>query len=489
VTAHFLAFDLGAESGRAMLGSLDGGVLGVREIHRFANEPVRQNGSLQWDILNIWQEMRRALEYHRGPRLESMGVDSWGVDYALIGERGNLLENPYHYRDRRTSGVMEAVFERVSRERIYAITGIQFLPINTIYQLFAACRATPGLVDAARALVTIPDLLNYWLTGALTSEYTVATTTQFIDARTRTWARRMLDEIGLPTRLLQRLVEPGTIIGTLQASVSAASAGTPVVAPACHDTASAVASVSASGNAAFLSSGTWSLLGTELCEPIITSRALELNFTNEGGVCGTTRLLKNIGGLWLLQSCRLHWKSQGQDLPYEALVESAADERLAFRSLIDPDYLPFLNPTDMPATIAAYCRATGQPAPEEPAAFARAILESLAFKYRAVLESLEELTGRRFDEIRIVGGGSRNRLLKQWTADATGRRVTAGPAEATALGNISLQMMATGAVSSLAEARAIIERSFPVERFEPATPDLWDAEYRRFQHYVEFTCA
>jgi rhamnulokinase len=489
VTAHFLAFDLGAESGRAMLGSLDGGVLGVREIHRFANEPVRQNGSLQWDILNIWQEMRRALEYHSGPRLESMGVDSWGVDYALIGERGNLLENPYHYRDRRTSGVMEAVFERVSRERIYAITGIQFLPINTIYQLFAACRATPSLVDAARALVTIPDLLNYWLTGALTSEYTVATTTQFIDARTRTWARRMLDEIGLPTRLLQRLVEPGTIIGTLQASVSAASAGTPVVAPACHDTASAVASVSASGNAAFLSSGTWSLLGTELCEPIITSRALELNFTNEGGVCGTTRLLKNIGGLWLLQSCRLHWKSQGQDLPYEALVESAADERLAFRSLIDPDYLPFLNPTDMPATIAAYCRATGQPAPEEPAAFARAILESLAFKYRAVLESLEELTGRRFDEIRIVGGGSRNRLLKQWTADATGRRVTAGPAEATALGNISLQMMATGAVSSLAEARAIIERSFPVERFEPATPDLWDAEYRRFQHYVEFTCA
>jgi rhamnulokinase len=489
VTAHFLAFDLGAESGRAMLGSLDGGVLGVREIHRFANEPVRQNGSLQWDILHLWQEMRRALEHHRGARLESMGVDGWGVDYALIGERGNLLENPYHYRDRRTSGVMEAVFERVSRESIYAITGIQFLPINTLYQLFAACHATPGLVDAARALVTIPDLLNYWLTGALTSEYTVATTTQFIDARTRTWARRMLDEIGLPTRLLQRLVEPGTIIGPLQASVSSSCAGTPVVAPACHDTASAVASVSASGNTAFLSSGTWSLLGTELCEPIITSRALELNFTNEGGVCGTTRLLKNIGGLWLLQACRLHWKSQGQDLPYEALVEGAADERLAFRSLIDPDYLPFLNPTDMPATIAEYCRATGQPAPEEPAAFARAILESLAFKYRAVLESLEELTGRRFDEIRIVGGGSRNRLLKQWTADATGRRVTAGPAEATALGNISLQMMATGAVGSLSEARAVIERSFPVERFEPAAPDLWDAEYRRFQQYVEFTCA
>jgi len=218
VTAHFLAFDLGAESGRAMLGTLDCGVLGVREIHRFSNEPVRQNGSLQWDVLQLWREMRRALEDLGGTRLQSVGVDSWGVDYALIGERGNLIENPYHYRDGRTSGVMEAVFERVCRDRIYAITGIQFLPMNTMYQLYAACRATPGLVDAARALVTIPDLLNYWLTGALMSEYTVATTTQFIDARTRTWATKMLEEIGLPARLLQPLVEPGTMIGTLQAS-------------------------------------------------------------------------------------------------------------------------------------------------------------------------------------------------------------------------------------------------------------------------------
>jgi len=489
VTAHFLAFDLGAESGRAMLGSLDHGVLGVRETHRFSNEPVRQNGSLQWDILHLWQEMRRALESNGGTRPESVGVDSWGVDYALIGEEGNLLENPYHYRDGRTRGVMEAVFEHVSRERLYAITGIQFLPINTIYQLYAACRATPALIDAARALVTIPDLLNYWLTGELTSEYTVATTTQFIDARSRTWATRMLDEIGLPTRLLQPLVEPGTIIGPLQASASDACAGTPVVAPACHDTASAVAAVTASGTTAFLSSGTWSLLGTELREPIITSRALALNFTNEGGVCGTTRLLKNIGGLWLLQSCRRHWQSQGLDFSYEALVNGAAEEPVAFRSLIDPDYPPFLNPATMPETIAQYCRMTGQPEPEQPTAFVRAIFESLAFKYRSVLESLEELTGRRFDEIRMVGGGSRNRLLKQWTADATGRVVTAGPPEATALGNIALQMMATGAVCSLSEARAVIDRSFPVERFQPVAADRWDAQYRRFQHYVEFSCA
>ena len=339
------------------------------------------------------------------------------------------------------------------------------------------------------ALVTIPDLLNYWLTGTLTAEYTVATTTQFIDVRTRTWATRLLEEIGLPTRLLQPLVEPGTMIGPLQKSASATYAGTPVVAPACHDTASAVASVSASGNVAFLSSGTWSLLGTEVDQPVVTARALALNFTNEGGVAGTTRLLKNIGGLWLLQACRLRWRSQGLDLPYDALIAGAADERLAFRSLIDPDYPSFLNPADMPATIAQYCRMTGQPEPDEPIAYARAILESLAFKYRAVLESLEELSGRRFDEIRIVGGGARNRLLKQWTADATGRLVCAGPAEATALGNIGLQMMATGAVGSLAEARAVIEQSFPVERFEPLAAERWDAEYRRFQHYVEFTCA
>jgi len=488
VTGQFLAFDLGAESGRAMLGTLDHGVLGVREIHRFVNEPVRQNGSLQWDILHLWQEMRRALELNEA-RLDSLGVDSWGVDYALIGERGDLLENPYHYRDRRTAGAMDAVFERVSRDRIYAITGIQFLPINTIYQLYAACRLTPKLIDAAHALVTIPDLLNYWLTGALTAEYTVATTTQFIDARTRTWARRMLEEIGLPTRLLQPLVEPGTTIGSLQASVSAAFAGTPVVAPACHDTASAVASLSASCTTAFLSSGTWSLLGTEMDAPVINANALALNFTNEGGVCGTTRLLKNIGGLWLLQSCRRHWRSQGQDLPYETLFAGAGDDRLAFRSLIDPDYPPFLNPVNMPVTIADYCRMTGQPEPDTPTSFARAILESLAFKYRAVLESLEALTGRRFDGIRIVGGGARNRLLMQWTANATGRAVTAGPAEATALGNIGLQMMATGAVASLSEAREVIDRSFPVERFDPIDADRWDAEYRRFQQYVEFTCA
>jgi rhamnulokinase len=489
VRESFLAFDLGAESGRALLGRLRAGVLDVREVRRFPNEPIRQNGSLYWDILRLWQEVGRGLEDAADVPLASIGVDGWGVDYALIGERGNLLENPYHYRDLRNEGMMEAVFERVSRERVYAITGIQFLQINTLFQFYAACLLTPRVVDAAQALVTIPDLLNYWLSGRLCSEYTVATTTQFVDARERKWATRLLAEIGLPTRVLVEIVQPGTVVAPLRGDVAPAHAGTPVVAPACHDTASAVAAVCAGGSTAFISSGTWSLLGTETDAPVITAEARDLNFTNEGGVCGTIRLLKNITGLWLLQSCRRSWAAHGQKLEYDTLLSAAADDRLAFGSLIDPDHHAFLNPADMPAQIAKYCRQTSQPEPAGPPAYARAILESLALKYRVVLDSLERLTGRRFEQIRIVGGGSRNRLLNQFTADATGRTVLAGPVEATALGNLAMQMLATGAVGSLGEARAVIERSFPVERFEPSATDRWNEQLRRFRDYVEFTCA
>jgi rhamnulokinase len=489
VTANFLAFDLGAESGRAILGRLRAGALDVREICRFPNEPVRQRGSLRWDILRLWLEMRRALERVADTKLQSVGLDAWGCDYALIGERGDLLENPYHYRDARTDNVPDAVFQRVPREQIYSITGIQFLPFNTLYQLYAACRSTPKLIESASALATIPDLFNYWLTGRLTSEYTSATTTQLVDARTRSWATSLLCELDLPTRLLPPLVEPGTVLGPMARDASSALSGTPVVAPACHDTGSAVASVSVGGKVAFLSSGTWSLLGTELPAPVVTQKAQDLNFTNEGGVCGTVRLLKNVGGLWLLQSCRRHWTATGQHFGYDDLLAAASDERLSFRSLIDPDHPAFFHPENMVASIADYCRQTGQPEPSGPPAYSRSILESLAFKYRLVLESLEELTGTRFDEIRVVGGGSRNRLLNQFTADATGRTVVAGPAEATALGNIAMQMLATGAVTTLAEARTVIDRSFPVERFEPTAADRWDSHYKRFQEYLELSCA
>lgn len=481
---HFLAVDLGAESGRTILGRLNSGVLTLTEVRRFPNEPVRQAGTLRWDILRLWHEIKNGLD-RAGTRLDSVGVDTWGCDYGLIGESGQLLENPYHYRDTRTDGVMDAVFQRVPRDEIYRTTGIQFLTFNTLYQLYAQCQSAPVLIDAANALVTIPDLFNYWLTGRLCSEFTIASTTQFTDARTRSWATGLLSQLDIPPKLLLPLVEAGTVLGQIGRDVSSAHSGTPVVATAGHDTAAAFASVCAGGDRAFLSSGTWSLLGTEVTEPIVSSKACELNFTNEGGVCGTTRLLKNIGGLWLLQSCRRGWAEAGQHFAYDDLLEAAGDDRHAFQALFDPDHSAFFHPEDMAGAIADYCRLTGQHVPEGPPGYTRSILESLACKYRQVLESLEELTGNRYTQIRIVGGGSRNRLLNQFTADVTGRTVVAGPVEATALGNIAMQMLATGAVSSLGEARQVIDRSFPVERFEPSNADRWDAHYQHFQEYVE----
>ncbi len=463
-----------------MLGTLRSGVLDLREVDRFANEPVREGASLHWDLLRLWLHMQRALEVlvSEGTPLDSIGVDTWGCDYGLLDERGELLGNPFHYRDPRTDGVTQAVFARVPRARIYDITGIQFLSFNTLYQLYAACQATPRVIAAAAGFGTIADILNYWLTGELRAEFTNATTTQMIDARSRSWARDLLAELSIPTRFLPPLTEPGTVLGPLVPTASRGLAGTPVVAPACHDTGSAVASVPAAGQRAFLSSGTWSLLGTEVSHPIISSAAHAGNFTNEGGVGGTTRLLKNIGGLWMLQACRSAWARHGHRYEYTELIDAASDDRLAFAALFDPDDPGFLHPENMVEAIAAYCTRTGQAAPATPAAYTRAILESLAFKYRVVLDSMEELIGYRLEEIRIIGGGSKNKLLNQFTANATGRPVSAGPVEATALGNIAVQMMATGAVSSLDDARAVIDRSFPTVRYEPR--EDWSKHYTAF---------
>jgi len=379
---------------------------------------------------------------------------------------------------------MAEVIALVGRDRLYERTGIQFHAINTLNQLHAACRATPAVVGAACTLLTIADYFNYRLTGRKGTEYTIASTTQCLDARTRVWAVDVLDQVGIPSRLFAPIVDPGTVIGPMAGDDGIAHAGTPVVATACHDTASAVAAVRAGAGTAFLSSGTWSLLGAELPAPILSAAARDANFTNEGGVCGTIRFLKNISGLWLLEACRRSWESAGRPDRYADLLDAAA-EAPAFRSLVDPDCDEFLNPDDMPTTIDRYCSRTAQPAPPNPAAYTRAILESLAYKYRVVLDSLEILIGVRVEEIRVIGGGSRNGLLNQFTADATGRPVVAGPVEATALGNIAVQMLATGAVGSLADARVIIERSFPVTRYDPIAHDRWDAEYRRFKDYVE----
>lgn len=480
----YLAFDFGAESGRAVLVHLRSGVLSLEEVHRFPNQPVEYGGSLHWDVARLWFEVRKAFASLATTELASIGVDAWGVDYALLDERGELLQNPYHYRDRRTQGVMERVLQKLSREQIYQATGIQFMPINTLYQLFAAECANPKILAAARHLLTIPDLFNYWLTGNAVCEFTNATTTQMVNPVTRTWSKELLRSLELPTHLLAPIVEPGSIIGTLVPGITSPFAGIPVIAPACHDTGSAVAAIAAREGTAFLSSGTWSLLGTEVDSPVITSDALRLNFTNEGGVNGTTRLLKNVMGLWLLQGCRSAWNSQGLTHDYRDLWELASSQT-SFAHLIDPDDESFLRPPDMPAAIDDFCRRTQQPRPPNPGAYVRAILESLAFKYRLVLRHLEQLTGRPIEQIRIIGGGSKNRLLNQLTADATGKTVLAGPAEATALGNAAMQILATGGVSSLHEVRALVDRSFPGEIFASRETEKWNQHAPRFEQYCE----
>jgi len=489
-SAAYLAFDLGAESGRAFLGQLRSGSLETREVHRFPNEPVEYGSSTYWDAPRIWLEVRKALEAVEDSALKSVGVDGWGVDYALLGESGELLRNPLHYRNARNVSAMEELLRLVPHEEIYRATGIQFLPFNTIYQLFLAMRDTPKLVGAAEKLVMIPDLLHYWMTGNAVCEFTNASTTQLVDPNTRTWAADLMHRAGLPTRLPAPIVEPGSIVGKLRRDLTrkTSSEDILVIAPASHDTGSAVAAITARDNTAFLSSGTWSLLGIEFDEPVISGETLRLNFTNEGGVGKTTRFLKNVMGLWLLQGCRRSWAARGQDFSYADLAE-AARTAPPFRQLIDPDDGSFLNPVDMLASIDRYCAKSDQPIPESPGFYARTILESLALKYRFVVRDLETLTKCRISQIRVIGGGSKNHLLNQFTADATGCRVLAGPSEAAVLGNIGMQMVASGTLNSIAEMRQLIDRSFPTEIFEPRDTACWDSVATRFQHYCEFTYA
>jgi rhamnulokinase len=484
----WLAFDLGAESGRAFTGCLQNRVITIREIHRFLNEPVEYGGALHWDAPHLWNEMKRALS-RTETRLAGIGVDSWGVDYALLDKSGELLRNPYHYRDSRNPAAMTEVLDRIPREHIYRQTGIQFMPINTINQLQAAMGRAPEMLRTARQLLMIPDLFHYWLTGRAVCEYTDATTTQLVNPTTRCWSMELIRALGLPEHIFGEIVEPGTIIGSLLGGIGpAAHSGTPVIAPASHDTGSAVASITTRDDTAFISSGTWSLMGVELDAPLITGEGLRLNFTNEGGVCGTTRLLRNVMGLWMIQSCRHYWAAAGQEYDYSSLMEQAM-QSAPFNALVDPDDASFLNPGSMPGAIDGFCRRTGQPLPATPGAYTRAILESLALKYRLVLAGIEEMTGRTIRQVRVLGGGSKNKALNQFTADATGCRVIAGPAEAAVLGNLGIQMLATGAASSLSEMRAMIDRSFPTEVYEPSSFDLWQRHFERFEQYCEFTYA
>jgi rhamnulokinase len=465
---RFLAIDLGAESGRAMLGTLDGGRLALEEIHRWANEPVRLPDGLYWDTLRLFHEIRRALGMCGGIALDGIGVDTWGVDFALLGADGALVDNPRHYRDARTNGMLERAFSVVPRDQIFARTGIQFMQINTLYQWYAMKLAASPSLRIADRLLFMPDLFNYWLTGVARAERSIASTSQFYDPAAKSWAADLLRRFGLDPGLLPEIVSSGERLGALLPDIAEScglSPDTPVYATACHDTASAVAAVPAEGDAwCYISSGTWSLMGVEIPEPLVNDRTLALNFTNEAGAGGQIRLLKNIAGLWLLQECRRAWALAGTDYSYEQLTSMAAG---AASPGVVLDLDAFHEPGHMPERIAAWCRQSGQPVPEGPAATTRAILESLAVTYRQVLDNLEALLGRRIATIHIVGGGSRNRLLNQLTANATGRAVVAGPVEATAAGNVLVQAIGAGVIADLEEARRMVRVSFPLERFSP----------------------
>ena len=422
-----LAVDLGAESGRVVLGEMDGQRLAISEIHRFPNQAVRTPDGLHWDVLFLFSKIKeglaKAIQTHRGT-IDSLGLDAWGVDFALLDRSGSLISNPHAYRDSRTEGILPKAFARVPREEIFFQTGIQIMQINTVYQLLSMAMAGSPALAAAHTLLTIPDLFNYWLAGSIACEFTNATTTQCYDTRRGQWAEELLAGLGLPARIFPQVVPPGTRLGRLLPGVVEETGASPelqVIAPACHDTGSAVAAVPADGpNFAYISSGTWSLLGTEVRQPLVNRQTLDLNFTNEGGVEGTYRLLKNIPGMWLVQECRRIWALQGRSYTYDELTGMASGAR-AFQTLINVDDPAFLRPASMPESIRAACRRAGQPVPEGEGEMVRCILESLALTYRRVLEQLETIVGNRLEPVHIVGGGSRNRLLNQFTANATRR--------------------------------------------------------------------
>lgn len=486
----FIAIDLGASSGRVMLGMWDGRRFELRELHRFPNGPVSVRGRLHWDVLRLWQEITQGIaqyarQYEDLPA--GIGIDTWAVDFALLDGSGEMLGNPYHYRDRRTEGIPEYIDGRVPSQRLYGQTGIQRLLINTLYQLVSMRRADDPRLVVAETLLLIPDLFHYWMTGRIVAEYTNATTTQFYDARAQGWALDLLEELDLPTRILPPVVAPGTILGELLPEVreeASLRGSVPVIACATHDTASAVAAVPGlDERSAYISSGTWSLVGVETTQPILSERARELNFTNEGGAGGTIRFLTNVAGLWLLQECQRTWQREGKTYTWPDLV-ALAEQATPLRSAVDPDAPDFVNPGDMPAAIRARCTRTGQPEPKSDGEVVRCCLESLALKHRWVLAALEELTGRRLDTIRIVGGGSQNHLFCQFTADACQRRVVAGPAEATALGNILVQAVANGRLPNIAAGRQAVGASVEQETFEPRDSGNWDAAFADFDAQV-----
>ena len=487
----YLSVDIGASSGRVLGGQFDGAKIQLEEVSRFANGPVHAQCGMYWDILSLWKSVEEGLRHagnKYGDAICSVGVDTWGVDYALLGPGDELLGNPRCYRDPRTSGLMDAAFEKMSRADIFAASGLQFMEFNSLYQMIAMTEQNPKLLDMAETFMMIPDVFHWLLTGEKTIEFSNATTTQMFDPQTKQWASNVLQTFGIPETIFRETILPGTNIGNIRSSVCERTGlnGVDVIVPGTHDTASAVLAVpaqnppSASPDWCYISSGTWSLMGVEVPEPIINEKCLELNFTNEGGVGGTSRVLKNIGGLWLVQECRRIFAQEGREYSWDQLTELAAsaDPRV---SLINPDAAEFTAPKDMPNSIREFCKKTNQPVPETDGAVVRCALESLAMRYRQVLGWLEALTNGSISTIHIVGGGTQNEQLTQMAADACNRQVVAGPVEATAIGNAMVQAIATGAVESIQAARRIIADSFAVKTYEPQSAAPWDEAFERFK--------
>jgi rhamnulokinase len=486
-SASFLSVDLGASSGRVMAAQWDGRRFNLEELHRFTNGGVRAGDRLYWDALHIWSQMQVGFSKFKtrwqGSPV-SIGVDAWGVDFALLDAAGRLIGNPVHYRDQRTQGMPEAAFPPLSEEALFRETGVQPWQINTIFQLYSMALEKDPQFERAATLLSIPDLFSYFLCGARQVEFTEATTTQMFAWREASWAGQTLEKLAIPLRILPGIVRPGTVLGKIRSSVEeecGLDGDVSVVAVASHDTASAIAAIpDMDEGSVFISSGTWSLMGTGVSHPNVSERARQLHFTNEGAADGRFLLMKNLAGLWMMQECVRHWERDGQRYEWPDLLEAAA-HAAPFRTLLDPNDKRFEVQNNMPCVIRNYCRDMGQCLPETAGEFARAVFESLALKYRSVLSSLEELTSRTFSAIRIVGGGSLNALLCQMVADACNRRVVSGPAEATSLGNVMVQALATGHISSFAEGRDLIRESVQRVEYQPNPGDAWDEACDRFE--------
>lgn len=483
MTKRVLAFDFGASSGRAIIGCFDGDKITLEEVHRFSNDPVSVGGTVYWDVLRLFYEIKQGIIKAKiAGGFDSIGIDTWGVDFGLIDSEGKLMENPVHYRDARTAGLVDEAFKTMPKEKLYGITGIQFMELNTLFQLIALKKYRPWMLERADKMLFMPDLFGYMLTGKMCAEYSIASTSQLIDLDKRTWSKEILDAFGIKESVFAPLVQPGTVLGELSKEICEECGvdPVPVISVCGHDTQSAITSVPCEdGDFAFLSSGTWSLFGTELDKPIVNETSMNINITNEGGFDGSTGFLKNIIGLWLIQESRRQWKREGKEYSY-ADLEKLALAAEPFKCFIDPDAPEFVPHGNIPERVREFCRKTGQYVPETVGEIMRCIYESLAMKYRLTFEKLRECTERDYPVIHVIGGGTKDGLLCQMTANSCDRTVKAGPIEATVMGNVAVQLMSDGSVKNIGQARKIVAESSELKTFEPKDTDKWAGAYEDF---------